>query len=73
MGITTLTADKVTCQNCDATILVEHWQDARKVGWAVPCDGHLQLCPLCAQYRRGQLSATAIPIGSLAEKLPGEE
>ncbi len=62
MGILSVTASIVTCQRCEATILVKKWVDARKHGWTVPCDGLLQLCPLCTKYHEGVLSATAIPV-----------
>lgn len=73
MGIETVTAVKVSCQKCEATILVAQWQDAREHGWAVPCDGQLQLCPRCLLVQKGILMATAVPAGSLAAKLPGEQ
>ena len=72
MALKYIGAFEVSCQLCDATILLKKWQDAREHGWAVPCDGLLQLCPRCVIFRKGVLSATAIPIGSLADKLPGE-
>jgi len=72
MGIETIQACRVTCQNCKAEVIVEKWVQARALGWAVPCDGRLQLCPNCVIYQKGVLSATAIPAGSLANKLPGE-
>ena len=61
MGIESISASKVTCQRCDAVIIVEKWWDARKHGWAVPCDGQLQLCPTCVAYERGVMSALAVP------------
>lgn len=61
MGIKTIDANEVLCQKCDTTIIVAHWQDARKHGWVVPCDGALQLCPRCADVHRGMLMATAVP------------
>lgn len=51
---------EVGCERCDKTIVVHKWTDARNHGWAVPCDGHLQLCPACVQFEKGVLSATAV-------------
>jgi hypothetical protein len=67
MGVERIEASKVTCQRCDAAIIVEKWWDARKHGWAVPRDGQVQLCPTCLAYHKGILSAIAIP----AELLEG--
>ena len=47
MGIKMIQACEVSCQKCPATIVVLDWRDAEKWGWAVPCDGGLQLCPCC--------------------------
>ena len=73
MGIKTVTKIQVGCQDCEATILVDHWHDAREHGWAVPADGMLQLCPVCVRIRQAVLMATAVPVGLLADKLPGEK
>ncbi len=61
MAIRHIEVAEVECQRCQATILVKDWRDARDHGWAVPCDGHLQLCPKCVEFQRGVLSATAVP------------
>ncbi len=62
MSIHTITAEKVTCQQCDNTIIVEQWRDAAKHGWAVPTDGGLQLCPLCLDVHKAGLIARAIAV-----------
>lgn len=70
MGFKDVDACEVSCQRCEATILVKKWSDARDHGWVVPCDGLLQLCPKCVVVHKAQLSAVAVPIGSLADKFP---
>lgn len=59
MGITVVLANEVSCQHCPETLLVEHWRDAAKSGWAVPSDGHLQLCPRCLAAKKRSLFSTA--------------
>ena len=71
MAIRHVTVAEVECQRCKKTLLVKKWTDARDHGWAVPADGHLQLCPLCTEYRRGELMATAIPIQEAPRQEPG--
>lgn len=61
MGIKTVEASEVSCQKCEATILVKHWTDARLQGWAVPCDGQLQLCPTCLAHQKRVVFATSLP------------
>ena len=68
MGIKTIQASEVSCQKCEATILVKHWTDAKTHGWVVPCDGHLQLCPFCAAFQKGVLFATAEALDAKTEK-----
>jgi hypothetical protein len=46
--------------------LVPSWRDAKHHGWAVPSDGHLQLCPDCLKAHKDGLTASAVPAGSLA-------
>ena len=61
MGIKTIQADEVSCQRCNETIIVRNWWQARKLGWTVPCDGLLHLCPKCSLIQKGVLLATAVP------------
>lgn len=61
MGIRMIEATEVSCQQCDATVLVKHWRDARHSGWVVPTDGQLHLCPDCAQARIDEVFAAAVP------------
>lgn len=72
MGIRTIEATEISCQRCQKTLIVKHWRDARNHGWAVPADGQMQLCPECVLIHKGMIMATAIPAGSLADRLPGE-
>lgn len=60
MGIETVTVYRVTCQRCGKALLVDKWTDARDHGWAEPADGQMQLCPLCLEFHRGQMLATAV-------------
>ncbi len=58
MSIRTITASEVGCQRCDATIVVSQWRQAAKHGWAVPVDGHLQLCPACLKRLKAAIGIT---------------
>ena len=60
MGIREITVSEVSCQKCEATILVRNWWDARDHGWAAPSYGGLQLCPTCLQRHIDMLMATAL-------------
>ncbi len=51
---------KVSCQRCPATIIVSRWRDAQQYGWAVPSDGHLQLCPSCRTAHKRKLRENAV-------------
>ena len=62
MSIETISASKITCQHCPATLIVEKWQDARNHGWAVPNDGQLQLCPVCLENHKRRLMKDAVEI-----------
>ena len=55
MGIQHITVAEVSCQNCEDTILVKNWRDANEYGWAVPIDGHFQLCPACLKDYKAKL------------------
>ena len=59
MGIRHIEVAEVSSQKCDEVILVENWRDAAKHGWAVPPDGHLQLCPICLRVHKAVMLATA--------------
>ncbi len=60
MGIRHIEVAEVSCQNCDATILVRNWRDAAEHGWAVPSDGHLQMCPECIPKYKAGIFAEAL-------------
>lgn len=60
MGIRGVDAVEVSCQNCTATILVKEWPYAARHGWAVPSDGHLQLCPDCVLKQKADFKAESI-------------
>ncbi len=68
MGIKTVHATVVSCQHCPATILVENWRDAGRHGWAVPVDGHLQLCPRCLESHKRRIFKASKPVTE--EELP---
>ena len=60
VGIKTVQAVEVGCNHCPGTILVEHWRDASKFGWAVPVDGQLQLCPRCLEAHKRAIFGDAV-------------
>ncbi len=64
-----LTGVQVVCDDCKATITLDRWQDAPKVGWTAPIDGAFQRCPKCAKARSAQLFAQ-VQIAAIAKKCP---
>ena len=46
---------QVVCDDCHATVILEQWQHASKLGWAAPIDGAFQRCPKCSQKERLRL------------------
>ena len=68
MGIETIKASKVTCQRCNKSVVLENWRDARHLDWVVPADGQVQMCPLCAAYHMGMLTANAITPEEMKER-----
>lgn len=52
----------VSCQRCSIEIIVPAWRDAAKHGWAVPSDGHFQMCPECLPKHKEELLKHAIRV-----------
>ncbi len=60
---------QVVCDDCPATVILEEWQHARKLGWTVPNDGAFQRCPKCSQKHHDKLSQE-VQIAAIIKQCP---
>ena len=59
MAIKCINLVQVICDDCGDSIMLKTWQEAKHLGWAVPCDGAFQRCPSCSKKFTDKIFAEA--------------
>lgn len=69
MAIKCINLVQVICDDCDDSIMLKTWQEAKHLGWAVPIDGAFQRCPKCTKAYTNKIFAEA-KLAKIAKECP---
>lgn len=69
MAIKCIQLVQVICDDCGKSIMLEKWQDARKLDWAAPIDGAFQRCPECSKKYKDKIFQEA-KLAQIAKECP---
>ena len=59
MTLKSINLMQIICDDCGDSIMLKTWQEAKHLGWAVPCDGAVQQCPPCLEKYKNKIFAEA--------------
>lgn len=72
MSIKCINLVQVICDDCGDSIMLKTWQEAKHLGWCVPCDGAIQQCPKCLKIYKDKIftEAKLAKIAKIADECP---